>query len=54
MGSGVLSAKFFCLMVRKIAPTRLVNELELKYVMDKGDTLHEEEANEDPHVSEVK
>jgi hypothetical protein len=50
----VKSAKFFCLMAKKVAPTRLVNELELKYVMDKGDSLYEEEASEDPHVSEVR
>jgi len=54
MEYGVLSAKFFCLMAKNVALTHLVKELELKYVMDKGDSLYEEEASEDPHASEVR
>jgi hypothetical protein len=34
---GVICAKFFCMRAKKCAPGCLVNEEELKYVMDKGE-----------------
>jgi len=43
---GVLCAKFFYTKAKTIAPSRLVSEAELKYVMQKGDEIYDDEVNE--------